>query len=108
MAVRFTTKLVSTWTPETIQKLDGKVAALATRIHRGAIQLSPRLTGALRSSGRIQRNGTGNYSIIFGGGTVRYAKRRHYENRRNPGTLRYLERSGDANSRQFKQELKRV
>jgi hypothetical protein len=34
--------------------------------------------------------------VIFGGGGVRYARRRHFENKKNPQTLQYLYRAGDA------------
>ena len=108
MAVRVTSRLVSQWTPDTIRKLDVAVLSLSTRIHRDASMYAPRLTGNLIASGRIQRNDTGSYSVIFGGGSVRYARRRHYENRKHPSTLRYLERAGDENSRRFIQELKRI
>lgn len=108
MGVRVTSRLVSQWTQQTIKKLDAKVLGLSTRIHRDAMRYAPRDTGNLISSGRIKRNGEANYSVIFGGGSVRYARVRHYINRKTPGSLRYLERAGDQNSRTFVQELRNI
>ena len=86
--------------------MDIAMLDLATTIHRDAGNLAPKASRALVNSGRIKRNGPGDYSIIFGGGQVRYAKRRHYENRKNPQTLYYLERAGDANSKNFKRYIR--
>ena len=108
MGVRFTTKLVSQWTPATSRKLDLKVFDLATRIHRDAMRYAPVLTGNLVASGRVMRKSAGSYQIVFGGGRVPYALRRHYENRAHPSTLRYLERAGNENSRRFISELRSI
>jgi hypothetical protein len=105
MAVRFTSR-INDWSRRKARQLDVAMLELATTIHRDAGNLAPVLTGALVDSGRVIRHRDGHYSVVFGGGQVRYAKRRHYENRRNPHTLRYLERAGDSNSKNFKQYLK--
>ena len=107
MGVTVKSTLVSKWTPETVRKLDVAVLSLATRVHRDAGRYAPVDTGNLVASGRVQRRGEASYSVIFGGGAIRYARRRHYENRKTPSSLRYLERAGDENSRRFVQELKR-
>lgn len=91
--------LVSKWTPETEQSLDGTVLEIATDIHRRAVALAPVDTRNLVNSGKIVRNRTADYSIVFGSLRVRYARRRHYENKKNPQTLRYLERAGDSVAR---------
>lgn len=68
----------------------------ATDIHRRAVLLAPHETGALQNSGRVEPV-TGGYKISFGnGGKVPYAKRRHFENKKNPQTKRYLSRAGDS------------
>lgn len=105
MAVRFTSRLRE-WSAEKAREMDVAMLDLVTTIHRDAVNLAPRDTGALVNSGRIVRRALGHYSVIFGGGPVRYAKRRHYENRSNPQTLNYLKRSGDANSKNFKRYLR--
>lgn len=107
MGVTVKSILVSKWTPETVRKLDVAVLSLATRVHRDAGRYAPVDTGNLVASGRVQRSGEASYSVIFGGHGLRYAAKRHYQNRKNPHTLRYLERAGDENSRRFVQELKR-
>jgi hypothetical protein len=105
MGVRFTSR-IDQWSAQKVQKLDVAMLNLATTIHRDAANLAPVDSGALVSSGRVVRQALGRYSIVFGGGHVRYAKRRHYENRKNPGTLGYLKRAGDVNSRNFKSYLR--
>lgn len=105
--VRVSSRIIP-WSAKTERNLDIGMLDLATVIHRDAGNLAPRDTGALIASGRIRKNGVGNYSIVFGGGSVPYAKRRHYENRKHPGTLNYLKRAGDANSKQIKQYLKGI
>lgn len=93
--VRVTSILVKKFVPETAKELDESVLDMVTDIHRAAVILAPKDTRALANSGRIERNGPASYSVIFGGGKVPYALRRHYENLAHPGTLRYLERPGD-------------
>lgn len=96
MPVKVTSTLVSRWVPQTLEKQDKAVLEMATDIHRRAIVLAPKDTRALVNSGRIERVAQGHYRVKFGGGRVKYAKRRHYENKKNPQTLRYLERAGDS------------
>lgn len=103
--VKFTSR-INDWSRRKARVLDVAMLELATTIHRDASNLAPVDTAALVNSGRVKRRGEGKYSIIFGGNGVRYAKRRHYENRKNPHTLHYLERAGDANSKNFKRYVK--
>lgn len=98
MAVRFTSR-IKQWASGTERKLDLAVLEMATDIHRISGTLAPKQTRALVNSGRITRNGMANYTISYGGGSVPYAKRRHYENRKTPSSLRYLEKAGDSVSR---------
>lgn len=62
-----------------------------------AQMLAPKDTGALISSGRVVE-GNGKATAVFGGADVGvpYARRRHYENKKNPQTLHYLKRAGDS------------
>lgn len=106
--VRFTSR-IKHWTSKTESDLDFAVLTMATDIHRVSSILAPKGdTRNLVKSGRISRNGSANYSIIFGGGHVPYARRRHYENRKTPGSLRYLERAGDSTSRNIKRYIKNI
>jgi hypothetical protein len=107
MGVRFTSR-IKQWTAETDKKLDGAVLEMATDIDRGAKILGPKATRALVNSGRIKRKGQAHYSVIFGGGSVPYARRRHFENKKTPSSLRYLERSGDSVSRNVKRYIKGI
>ena len=68
-------------------------------LNRGTI-LAPVLSGALVKSGRVEKNQSGGISVIFGGGNVRYARRRHEENRKTPQTLHYLKRAGDSTAKE--------
>lgn len=65
-------------------------------VNRGQM-LAPVDTGALRSSGRVVGSGD-KVSAVFGGADVGvpYARRRHYENNKNPQTLLYLEKAGNS------------
>lgn len=72
--------------------------AMGDVIKNRATMLAPELTGALKKSGRVVTNPQGGVSVIFGGDDVGvpYARRRHFENRKNPQTLRYLEKAGNS------------
>lgn len=83
------------WSASESKSNDRRVLEMVTDIHRDASILAPKLTRALVNSGRISRAGEAHYRVTFGGGNVPYARRRHFENKKNPQTLRYLERAGD-------------
>ena len=80
-------------------QLDGAVASMVADIHQRANQIAPVETGALVNSGRIIRKGSANYQVKYGSSRVPYARRRHFENKRNPQSLRYLEQAGDSVTR---------
>lgn len=98
-SVRVTSRLTGEWLNATSDDLDRAVLEMATDIHRGASLLAPQDTGSLVKSGKVNRKGEANYSVSFGGGQVPYALRRHYENKKTPSSLLYLEKAGDAVSR---------
>ena len=105
--VSFTSRVVK-WTEDKAKKADVTVLELATDIHRVAGMIAPKATRALANSGRIKRNGPANYSVIFGGGAVPYARIRHYINKKTPSSLRYLERAGDTSARNVKRYLDKI
>lgn len=72
------------------------LAAMSRDILNMAKRNAPVQTGALRNSGHTETNGDTQVVIKFGGGKVRYALRREYENRLHPGTRFYLKRAGHA------------
>lgn len=80
-------------------QLDKAVASMMTDIHARSAELAPKDTRALVNSGRIIRKGSANYQVKYGSNKVPYALRRHYENKKNPQTLRYLEQAGDSVTR---------
>ena len=58
---------------------------------------APFLTGALRGSGRDDSSTEGSYSrlVAYGNSEVPYARRRHFENKKNPQTKYYLWDAGN-------------
>lgn len=98
-SVRITSILLKAWSPQKESELDLAVLQMATDIHRGASILAPKETRALVNSGKIKRNKRAHYTISFGDNRVPYARRRHFENKKTPGSLRYLERAGDSVAR---------
>lgn len=72
----------------------------ASAVEQRAVNNAPILTGALRRSAHIQQPNENTIEVEFGGPSspheVRYALRRHYENRKNPQTLYYLKRAVDS------------
>jgi hypothetical protein len=68
---------------------------MGSAIKNRARMLAPKLTGALRADGRVENKGDRTV-VVFGSEKVPYARRRHFENRKNPQTLHYLKRAGDS------------
>jgi hypothetical protein len=100
-AVRVTSR-VNQWAASEEARIDRRVLEIATDIDRASAVLAPKLTGALVKSKQINRKGIASYTISYGSGSVRYARKRHFENKKNPGTLRYLERAGDSVKRNIR------
>lgn len=67
---------------------------MVTDIHKRAVALAPVDTSALANSGRVNKITRG-YSVTFGSSRVPYARRRHFENKKNPQTKGYLAKAGD-------------
>lgn len=59
-----------------------------------ARMIAPVLSGDLKMNGRVEKIENG-VSVVFGDSRIPYARRRHFENRKNPATINYLERAGD-------------
>lgn len=94
--VKFTDNSAQYVASET-KKLNDATNKMCNSIISLAQILAPVDTGDLRASGRVEPLENGS-SAVFGGASVDvpYARRRHYENRKNPQTLRYLERAGES------------
>lgn len=93
--IRFTSH-IKQWVNEAEKKIDGTVLVMATDIHRVSAILAPKDSRTLVKSGRINRKGLGHYEVSYGGSAVPYARRRHFENKKNPQTLGYLAKAGDS------------
>ena len=78
--------------------LDIGLLEMATDIDRRAKVLAPVETSALRNSGEVSPI-TNGYKISFGSSRVPYARRRHFENKKNPQTKGYLAKAGDSVAR---------
>lgn len=92
-------KIISTlplWVNKEKRKLDDVTAEMGVDILNRAIMNAPKDTGALVRSGRVVKAGGKGYTVQFGDNSVRYAYRRHFENQKNPQTLKYLQRAGDS------------
>lgn len=83
----------------TEEVLDRAETEMAVDILNRAIMNAPKDSGALVRSGRIVKSPRGGKAVQFGDNSVRYAYRRHFENKKNPQTLRYLKRAGDSVAR---------
>ena len=107
---KFTSRLSTSWLSKTEKNLDNIALQMATDVDRFAKVLAPKDKGNLVNSGRIEKLGLAAYKASFGGSSggvsVKYAKRRHYENKKNPHTLKYLERAGNAVSKQKDKYIK--
>ena len=68
---------------------------MGDRILMDAIALAPELNGELKSDGRVEVISDSEVHIKFGNARVPYARRRHFENKKNPHTKYYLKKAGD-------------
>lgn len=96
MSVKVT--IVPNWDMKIAQEMKAGLLEMATDIRTKAVILAPRETGALANSGVVEPVLEG-YRIKFGSGSVPYARRRHYENNKNPQTKGYLAKAGDGVAR---------
>jgi len=102
MTLRLKIAMSTDW--DSTKGIEEGIAEIATDVQKRAVILAPRDTGALRTSGRITRLGAFTYSIIFGSDRVPYARRRHFENEKNPQTLGYLAKAADSINRSDKKK----
>lgn len=87
--------------------LDNAVRQMANTILSDSRMLAPVLTGALRSDGNVKKEGLASYIVQYGDARVPYARRRHFENKKNPQTKYYLWNAGDRVVKQGIQRFKR-
>lgn len=90
-----TKSTIGAWARQQTRFFDRVEEVMAGIVLTRAIMLSPKDTGALAENGRVERK-NGHRTVKFGDESVPYARRRHFENQKNPQTLNYLERAGDS------------
>jgi len=83
-----------TWQGKQEKSIEVGLLEMVTDIDTKAKILAPKQTRALVNSGRITKV-MGGYAVSFGDDKVPYARRRHYENNKNPQTIGYLAKAGD-------------
>lgn len=93
MPVKITMK--KNWSEQLQKGMKIALLEMTTDIHRRAVILAPKDTRALVNSGLID-SAPGGFKVSFGSPKVPYARRRHFENKKNPQTLGYLAKAGDS------------
>lgn len=88
----------SSWLRREEDRLDRTAKNMTQVMVNRGVMLAPELTKKLKGSGRVIREGKAKYKARFGGNDVGvpYALRRNFENKKNPQTLHYSEKSGDS------------
>jgi len=86
------------WAVKTHQRLKIALLEMTTDIHRRSKVLAPKVSRNLVNSGVIEPIQDG-YRIKYGSNKVPYARRRHFENKKNPQTKGYLSKAGDSVAR---------
>ena len=85
-------------TPAVLREETARINNALSKMGSSALNLAkmyaPYKTGELLRDGRVQKE-QDSVKIIFGGFSVPYARRRHYENNLHPNTKYYLERAGN-------------
>lgn len=82
------------WSANILRGMNTGLLSMVTDIDRRSAILAPKDTRALVNSRLISVIGNMAYSLTYGSSRVPYARRRHFENKKNPQTLRYLEKAG--------------
>lgn len=100
--------LNNAWRRQLETNLQTGLDNFANSILTQAVSNAPKLTGALRKSGKVTNTGGNARVVSFGNSQVKYAVRRHFENYKNPQTLYYLQRAAEAADSRFVSYFKRI
>lgn len=95
MAIKTEVTMVKDWVGKLGQATEEGLFDMITDVHKRAVILAPVEDGHLANSGKIEKITRG-YSLTFGSSRVPYARRRHFENNKNPQTKRYLSKAADS------------
>lgn len=96
MSVRIDNDLKEWFNRTGKQKLERSMLRLSSDVVKTSQILNPVDTGELKDSTRYERTGELQYRVLV---DVPYARRRHFENFKNPHTRLYLQRAVEKNSR---------
>ncbi len=83
------------WDRKLIKGLRAGMIDMTTDIHKKASILAPKDSRNLVKSGKIEPKGAG-FVVSFGSLKIPYARKRHFENKKNPQTIGYLKKAGDS------------
>lgn len=92
-------KINRTWSKDQEKNLEVGLLQLITDVDRRSAIIAPKETSALVNSRRITKLGAFVYQLKYGSARVPYARRRHFENKKNPQTLGYLDKAADSVAR---------
>jgi len=98
MSMKVKINMKKGWETDLAKAVQNGLLEMANDIRTRAVILAPVETGALKNSGVVEPVANG-YRIRFGSERVPYARRRHFENKKNPQTLGYLARGADSVAR---------
>jgi hypothetical protein len=97
--------IVRGWDLKALRGLQAGLLEMATDIDRRAKAIAPKDTRALVNSGVIEPSRLSNtYTVRFGSDKVPYARRRHFENNKNPQSKGYLAKAGESVARGAKEK----
>ena len=83
-----------TWQGDISNGLDAGLLEMVVDIDTKAKIIAPKKDRFLVNSSVISKINNG-FKVKFGSARVPYARRRHYENKKNPQTIGYLAKAGD-------------
>ena len=87
--------MIPGWDTRIENALKKGVLEMTLDVQKRSTVLAPKLTRALVNSAIIGTVMNG-YKITYGSSRVPYARRRHFENKKNPQTIGYLSKAGES------------
>lgn len=91
-------KIDRNWLSNGEKSLDKGLLEMTTDIHTRSGIIVAKDTRALLNSGIIEKIREG-YRIKYGNARVPYARKRYFENKKTPSSLKWLEKAADSVSR---------
>lgn len=94
MKTKFTSN--PNWSNEVLDKTELGLVELIADVDTKSAILAPKKTSALVNSRKITRVNRLKYKVSYGSSRVPYARKRHFENRKNPSTIGYLAKAAES------------